>query len=55
VQSYVSADAIHCVYIAPDEEAVREHGRRGGFPVTRITQIVEDIDPITAEGRRSRG
>ena len=55
VQSFVSVDAIHCVYIAPDEETIREHGRRGGFPVTRITHIVEGIDPTTAEGPRSRG
>ncbi len=52
VQSYVTADAIHCIYTAPDEEAIREHGRRGGFPVTRITPIVEGIDPTTAKGPR---
>jgi hypothetical protein len=42
-------DAIYCVYIAPNEEAVREHGRRGGFPVTRVTELVGAIDPTTAE------
>jgi hypothetical protein len=49
VQSYVSGDALHCVYVAPDEESVREHARRGGFPVTRITRLVGTIDPTTAE------
>ena len=49
VQSYVGKDTIYCVYIAPDEEAIREHGRRGGFPVTRVTQLVGTIDPTTAE------
>lgn len=55
VQSYVTPDAIHCIYIAPNEDALREHGKRGGFPVTRISEIVEGIDPTTAESPRSRG
>lgn len=49
VQSYVTPDAIFCVYIAPNEEAIREHGRRGRFPVTKITRIGSIIDPTTAE------
>ena len=51
VQSYLTPDALYCVYIAPNEEAIREHGRRGRFPVTRITRIKGIIDPTTAEGR----
>jgi hypothetical protein len=47
--SYVSGDAIHCVYIAPNEQLVREHARRGEFPVTRIMQVGTIIDPTTAE------
>jgi hypothetical protein len=49
VQSYVTPDALFCVYIAPNEEAIREHGRRGKFPVTKITRINSIIDPTTAE------
>ena len=49
VQSYVSGDALYCVYVAPDERAIREHARQGGFPVTRVTQLVGTIDPTTAE------
>jgi hypothetical protein len=49
VQSYVTADQIHCVYIAPDAEAVREHARRGGFPANRVDAIRGTIDPTTAE------
>jgi hypothetical protein len=49
VQSYVTEDRITCVYIAPDEEHVREHARRGGFPATRILQVRTLIDPTTAE------
>lgn len=48
-QSYVTADKIFCVYVAPDEAAVREHGRRGGFPVDRVDRITQIIDPTTAE------
>jgi hypothetical protein len=49
VQSYVTPDAIFCIYIAPSEELIREHAARGGFPVTRITRIVQGIDPTTGE------
>jgi hypothetical protein len=37
------------VYIAPDENAVREHARQGGFPANRISVITTVIDPTTAE------
>ena len=49
VQSYVTDDKIYCVYIAPDEEAVREHAQRGGFPANRVSRIRSEIDPTTAE------
>jgi hypothetical protein len=49
VQSYVTDDKIYCVYIAPDEEAVREHARRGSFPANRVSRIRSEIDPTTAE------
>ena len=34
IQSFVTADKIYCVYNAPDEAAIREHAKRGGFPPT---------------------
>lgn len=49
VQSYVTDDKIYCVYIAPDEKAVREHAQRGGFPANRISQVRSMIDPTTSE------
>ncbi|HEX8500177.1 MAG TPA: DUF4242 domain-containing protein [Pyrinomonadaceae bacterium] len=49
VESYVTGDKIYCVYIAPDEAAVREHARRGGFPANRVSEIKRMIDPTTAE------
>jgi hypothetical protein len=49
IQSYVTGDKIFCVYIAPNEELVREHARLGGFPANRISEVKEIIDPTTAE------
>jgi cell division inhibitor SulA len=49
VQSYVTQDKIYCVYIAPNEELIREHARKGGFPANQIVEIHTIIDPTTAE------
>jgi len=48
-ESYVTGDKIYCVYIAPNEEVVREHARLGGFPANRVSEIKTIIDPTTAE------
>jgi hypothetical protein len=50
VQSYVTGDKVYCVYIAPNEEMIREHARQGGFPANRVSEIKSVIDPTTAEG-----
>jgi hypothetical protein len=49
LHSYVTGDKIYCVYIAPNEEMVREHASKGGFPANRVSQIAAMIDPTTAE------
>jgi Nickel responsive protein SCO4226-like len=49
VESYVTDDKVYCVYLAPNEEAIREHARRGGFPANRISAVRRMIDPTTAE------
>jgi len=49
VQSYVTDNKIYCVYIAPNEEVVREHARRGGFPANHVASVKTIIDPTTAE------
>ena len=49
VESFVTDDKIYCVYIAPDEEAIREHAQKGGFPADRISEVKMMIDPTTAE------
>ena len=51
VQSYVTGDKIYCVYIAPNEEMIREHAKQGGFPANRISEIKSMIDPTTAENK----
>jgi Nickel responsive protein SCO4226-like len=49
VQSYLTMDKMYCLYIAPDEEMIREHAESGGFPADRISMITAIIDPTTAE------
>jgi hypothetical protein len=50
VQSYVTADKITCVYLAPDAELIREHARRGAFPANGVEIITAIIDPTTEDG-----
>ena len=50
LESYETDDKIYCVYIAPNEEMIREHASRGGFPANRISEVRTIIDPTTAEG-----
>jgi Protein of unknown function (DUF4242) len=49
VQSYVTNDKIYCVYIAHNEDMVREHAKLGGFPANSVSEVRAMIDPTTAE------
>lgn len=49
IQSYVTGNKIYCVYKAENETLLREHAKKGGFPVTSITEIGTTISPATAE------
>ena len=49
LQSYITDNNLWCVYKAENEEIIREHGRRGNFPVDAIFQIHSLISPATAE------
>ena len=49
IHSYVAGDKIYCIYLAANEELIREHARLGGFPANSITEIKNIIDPFTAE------
>ncbi|GEC72219.1 Protein of unknown function [Flavobacterium flevense] len=49
VNSFVTNDKIYCIYIAPDEEMIREHAKQGGFPANSISKVATIIDPTTSE------
>jgi hypothetical protein len=49
IHSYVAGDKIYCVYNAPNEDMVREHAVKGGFPANLITKVATIIEPTTAE------
>jgi len=46
LHSYVTDNKIYCVYVAPDEAAISEHARKGGFPANRISKVRKLIDPV---------
>ena len=50
IESYVTDDKVYCVYIATNEEVVRQHSRRGGFPINHISMVRSLMDSTTAEG-----
>jgi hypothetical protein len=43
--SYVTEDKVYCVYLAPDEDTIREHARRTGVPPDRVAAVRRIIDP----------
>ena len=49
LQSFVTGNKIFCVYKAENETLLREHAKKGGFPITSITEINTTISPATAE------
>jgi hypothetical protein len=49
LHSYVTDDKVYCVYWAPDEETIREHARRSGFPANRVAAVRRLVDPSSAE------
>jgi hypothetical protein len=49
LHSYVTADTVYCVYIAPNEEMIRTHAIQGGFPANSISEVKLMIDPTSAE------
>ncbi|PWG75070.1 DUF4242 domain-containing protein, partial [Enterococcus hirae] len=47
--SHYAGDKVFCLFIADDEDAIREHAERGGFPITRIHPVSATTTPLTAE------
>jgi len=45
LHSYVTEDKLYCIYIAPDENSIREHARRAGIPADRVAAVRRLIDP----------
>ena len=46
LHSYVTEDKVYCVYLAPDEDIIREHARRAGIPADRVSAVRRLIDPL---------
>jgi hypothetical protein len=49
LESFVTDNKVYCLYIAPDEQSIRDHARRGEFPANSIARIKTIIDPTTGE------
>jgi len=49
LESFVTDNKIYCIYIAPNEEIIREHAQLGGFPANKISEVKTVIDPTSAE------
>ena len=49
MHSYVTGNKIYCVYKAKNEELIREHAKRGGFPANSVSEVANVISPATAE------
>lgn len=46
--SYVAAGKTFCVYLAQSEDEILKHASLSGIPVSRITEVPQIIDPLTA-------
>ena len=49
LHSYVTDDKVYCVYLAPDEDTIREHAAKGGFPANRISAVRRLLDPVNVQ------
>jgi len=50
LHSYVTADKTFCIYLAEDEDVIRQHAKLSGFPANMISEVTTIIDPATAQG-----
>jgi hypothetical protein len=48
IQSFITNDKIYCIHIAENEEVVREHAKKGKFPVNSVNEVKAVIDPVTS-------
>ena len=54
VHSYITADKIYCVYIAPNREIIEKHAELSGFPADRIEEVKALVDPTTEDKNETR-
>jgi hypothetical protein len=45
LHSYVTEDKVYCIYLAPDEQTIRDHARRARIPADRVSAVRRLIDP----------
>ena len=49
LESFVTENKLYCIYIAPNEETIRQHAKQGDFPANSISEVKTIIDPTTGE------
>ena len=49
LHSYVTEDKVYCIYLAPDEDTIREHARRAGLPANRVAAVRRMLDPAAVK------
>jgi len=48
VHSYVTGEKTFCIYLAENEDVIRRHSEESGIPASKITEVSQMIDPLTA-------
>ncbi|MFC4352481.1 DUF4242 domain-containing protein [Fodinicurvata halophila] len=46
--SYIAGDKAFCIYLAENEDIIIRHSEISGIPLSRIVEIPQIIDPLTA-------
>jgi len=49
IHSHVTDDKIYCIYRAQNEDQIKEHAEKGGFPANSVAEIRATIEPSTSE------
>lgn len=47
IRSFVTDNRLYCEYLAENEDMLREHAKRGGFPCTKVHEVLTVFDPLT--------
>jgi hypothetical protein len=49
LHSYVADNKVYCIYKAENENLIKRHAEKGGFPANKISKLSARIDPGTAK------